>query len=94
MLHLASGAQLKWGKCCGSTVQHSPRGSKINTLNKKINFLCSINFKFLRKVKENSIKNCEFLFLFFYFYLFIYLFIYLCFPVAALVIACPRHQKT
>ena len=64
--HLASGAQLKWGKWCGSAVQHSPRGSKINTLNEKINFLCSTNFKFLRKVKENSINNYEFLIFFFH----------------------------
>jgi hypothetical protein len=70
MPHLASGAQLKWGKWCGSAVQHSPRGGKIYTLNEKIYFPCSTNFKFLRKVNENSINNCEFLF--FYFYLFIY----------------------
>jgi len=59
--HLASGAQLRWGKWCGSMGQHSPRGSKMNILNKKINFLCSKNFKFFRQMKENSINKCEFL---------------------------------
>jgi hypothetical protein len=61
MPHLASEAQFRWGKWCGSMGQHSPRGGKINILNEKINFLCSTNFKFLRQIKENSINNCEFL---------------------------------
>lgn len=61
MPHQASGAQLRWGKWCGSMGQHSPRDSKMNILNKKINFLLSNNFKFLRQIKENSINNCEFL---------------------------------
>jgi len=62
MPHLASGAQLRWGKWCGSVGQHSPRGGKTNILNKKKNnFLCSTNFKLLRQIKENSINNCEFL---------------------------------
>jgi hypothetical protein len=81
MPHLASGAHLRWGKWCGNMEQHSPKGSKMNILNKKINFLCSTNFKFLRQIKENSINNCEFL-------------NFIIFSVTALVIACCRHQKT
>jgi len=65
----------------GSMGQHSPKGGKMNILNEKINFLCSTNFKFLRQMKEDSINNCEFL-------------NFIIFSVAALVIACPTHQKT
>jgi len=35
MPHLASGAQIRWGKWCGSISQHSPRGGETNILNKK-----------------------------------------------------------
>jgi len=52
----------------------------MNILNKKINFLYSKNFKFLRQIKENSINNCEFL-------------NFIIFSVAALVYCLPQASQ-
>jgi len=66
-------------KWCGHPGQQSAMGGKINILMTKIEFLHSTNFK-LRQIKGNSINVGHIL--------------KILMSTVAIVIACPRHQKT
>jgi hypothetical protein len=63
--HVVQSLMSRWfqNKCVtGGGGGQSPRVIKINTLNKKSNFLRLISFKLLRQITRNSINNCKFCF--------------------------------